>query len=238
MRNAPFQLVTVPAKAVPRPVPPADDTMLQRLRNERAGLAAELSNLQNASAILRQADDTEAAAIAAIAEATRAEVGATTEWALGGCRGPQPVSDQDQRLRLALNLSDARAASLAAQASVADIDHQQQQVSEQLHAIDRQLDQVVLDALQVEHAAIIDEYRVAAEHARGLAARIHGLCGWLGEEGRRLTAANNPAGTQYLTRASALTEIKLADPGVTRLEIMTEADVWGRRAIKLRSGAK
>ena len=234
MHNAPFQLFTAEAK--PRAAPTTDDVTLVALRAERTGLSAELSNLQAASATLRRADDAETAAIAAIAEATRAEVGATTEWALGGCKGAQPVSDQDQRLQLALRLSDARAATLAAKISVTDIDQEQRQVSEQLHAVDRQIDQAIMDVLQQEQAVAIAEYRGLAERAQQLGARILGLAAFLGERGRQLTASNDPAGAQYLARVSRLAETKLPEFGCTRIEISIAAGNWAERAAALRSG--
>jgi hypothetical protein len=231
----PFQLVQLPKSPSPLPAAPADPA-LEALRAERAAVAGELTKLQGAAARLRETANAETAALDAVAAFTRSEADELTAWATDGAIGEAPRSDQDQRLRLGLALSEARSARRAAEIAGTEIDHQQREAAERLFAIDRQLEQAILDMLQTEHGAIVLEYRVAAEHARALAARIHGLCHWLGEEGRRLTATNNQAGSQYLTRASALTDIKLTDPGVNRMEIATAADGWGRRAATLRSG--
>jgi hypothetical protein len=232
----PFKLIELPSSPSPSPAAPADPA-LEALRAERAAVAGELTKLQGAAARLRETANAETAALDAVAAFTRSEADELTAWATDGAIGEAPRSDQDQRLRLGLALSEARSARRAVEIAGTEIDHQQREAAERLFAIDRQLEQAILDVLQTEHAGIITEYRALAEQAQKLGAQIHGLAAFLGERGRQLMSTNGPAGQFYLNRVSSLAEVALPELGCTRAEISIAADGWGRRAAELRSGA-
>jgi hypothetical protein len=212
-------------------------TALETLLSDRAGLTRELAGLQASSARLRETATAEAGIIAEIGNVGRDEIAAMVAWASGGCVGDQPAPDQRQRRALAEKLSAAQSAATAAKAAGADIDTQISRVSEQLAINSRNLDQAIFDLLETEHGDIISQYRAVCEHGSKLAAQIHGLATYYGEAGRTLIGrGEQDAGGNYLQRASALTNIKLPNPGVTRLEIEAAASDWGRRAATLRSG--
>ena len=91
--------------------------------------------------------------------------------------------------------------------------------------------------MQIENTEIIYEYAAAIEAVRKLAAKLHGFCSYLAEEGRRLVERGDQVtGKQYLVRAAALTATKLASPGVSHPEIIEAANDWSRRAVGLRKG--
>jgi hypothetical protein len=217
------------------PTEPA--TPLQGLHADRASLASELAGLQASAAKLRETGAAEAAAVREIGEMGSGEIAAMTAWASSGCIGDAPVPDQKQRRALAEKLSAAQSAAAAAAGAGQDIDHQIADLSGRLATIDRQINQATFDTMEIEHGHIIAQYADVCAHGRKLAAKIHGLASFYGDTGRTLISrGDQDTGGAYLTRAQALTSIRLADPGVSRPEIETAAHGWASRAETLRSG--
>jgi hypothetical protein len=207
------------------------------LHAERAGLASELAALNASSARLRETANAEAAVLREIGAMGSAEIAAMTAWASGGCVGDQPPPDLKLRRSLAEKLSAAQAAATAAKGAGADIDQKIAALNEQLREVGQQIEQAIFDRLETEHGFIIDQYRANCELGSKLAAQIHGLASFYGDTGRTLISrGNQDAGMKYLQLASALTNIKLPNPGVTRHEIEAAAANWGRRAATLRAG--
>ena len=92
--------------------------------------------------------------------------------------------------------------------------------------------------MQADFSALNDQHLAAVEAIRKLTAKMHGLCSYLSNEGRRrIDRGDLEAGKRYLARAEALTSIKLASPGMTQGEIIEAANDWSRRAAALRSGS-
>ena len=159
------------------------------------------------------------------------------KWATEGCHGEAPHSDQQTRIRLAQKLNAAQAAAAAAKSAGADIDQKIAGLNDKLRTIGAQIDQAIFDKMETEHGHVIAEYRANCEHGSKLAAKIHGLASYFGDTGRTIISrGDQDAGTTYLQRASALTNIKLPSPGVTRHEIEAAAHDWGRRVATLRAG--
>jgi len=197
-----------------------------------------LADLTRAAARLREADAAEASALAEINAMAAADIASMTKWATEGCHGSAPRPDQQKRIVLGQQLSAAQAAATVAKAAGADVDQKIAQLNDQLHAISGQLEQAIFDTIEVEHGHIIAQYRAACEQGSKLSAKIHGLASFYGDTGRTLIdRGDQAAGATYLQRASALTNIKLPNPGVSRLEIEAAALEWSRRAATLRSGA-
>jgi hypothetical protein len=223
--------------AVKLAVPTEPTTALERLLSDRAGLTRELAVLNASSARLKETAS-EAAVLAEIGAMGSAEIAAMTAWASGGCVGDAPAPDQKQRRALAEKLATAQTAATAAKGAGADIDHQISELNNRLHAIGAQIEQTVWDTLETDHGHIIAQYRAACEHGSQLAAKIHGLASYYGDAGRTLIShGDQDAGGKYLQRASALTNIKLPNPGVSRHEIEAAALEWGRRAAALKGPA-
>jgi hypothetical protein len=213
-------------------------TALETLHRDRAGLTSELAALSASSARLNETANAEAAVLSEIGAMGSAEIAAMTAWATAGCVGDPPAPDQKQRRALAEKLATAQAAATAAKGAGADIDHQIAQLNDRLRTIGGQIEQAIFDKMETEHGHIIAQYRAVCEQGSKLAAKIHGLASFYGDAGRTLISrGDQDAGAVYLQRASALTNIKLPNPGVSRLEIEAGAHEWGRRAATLRSGA-
>jgi hypothetical protein len=212
-------------------------TTLECLHADRAGLAGELAALNASSARLRETANAEAAVLAEIGAMGSAEISAMKEWASGGCVGDQPAPDQTQRRALAEKLAAAQVAATAAKGAGSDIDAQIRQRNERFLTISAQIEKAALDAMQVEFRDLSDQHLAAVEVTRKLVAKLHGLCSFLSNEGRRLIDRGElDAGRQYLARAEALTGVKLASPGVTQGEIIEAANDWSRRGAALRKG--
>jgi len=210
---------------------------LERLHADRAGLTGELASLQASLARLRETANAEAAVLREIGEMGSAEIAAMTSWASGGCVGDGPAPDLKQRRTLAEKLAAAAAAATAAKAAGTEIDNQIGEINSRLRAISSQIEKAALDAMQADFSALNDQHLAATEAIRKLAAKMHGLCSYLSNEGRRLIDRGDlEAGKRYLARAEALTSIKLASPGVTQGEIIEAANDWSRRAAALNKG--
>ena len=223
------KLVTPPATEPP--------TALHQLHADRAGLTRELTALTASATKLREAGAGEAAAQSQLDELGRTEIAAMVAWASNGCRGEAPKADQQTRIRLGQQLNAAQLAAAAAKGAGADIDQKIADLNSRLQAIGRQIEEISLDTMETEHGNIIARYRENCEHGAKLAAAIHGLASFFGDTGRNLISrGEQQAGTAYLQRASALTNLKLPSPGVTRHEIEAAAHEWGRRAATLRAG--
>jgi hypothetical protein len=224
-----------PTKAKPADQPPV--TSLERLHHDRAAVARQLANLNTAAGKLRDAATAEAAVLREIGDLGSSEIAAMTAWASGGCAGDPPAPDQKQRRALAEKLAAAQAAAAAAKGAGADIDQKIAQLNDRLRIVSDQIEHAIFDTMETEHGHIIAQYRAACEHGSQLAAKIHGLANYYGETGRSLISrGDQDAGAKYHQRASALTNIKLPNPGVSRLEIEAAAASWGRRAVDLRNG--
>ncbi|SHN86924.1 hypothetical protein [Bradyrhizobium erythrophlei] len=223
---------TKPLTPAPQPATP-----LERLHAERASLARELDGLNAGVARLRETANAEAAVRAELDELGRIETGAMLKWATEGCHGEAPRSDQQTRIRLAQKLNAAQAAAAAAKGAGADIHQKIAALNDRLRSISAQIEQAIFDKMETEHGHVITQYRANCEQGSKLAAQIHGLASFYGDAGRTLISrGDQDAGTMYLQRASALTNIKLPNPGVNRHEIEAAASNWGRRAAALRSG--
>jgi hypothetical protein len=219
--------------SAPQPVTP-----LQRLRDDRAGLAHELAALNASSARLHQTADAEASVLREIGAMGSAEIAAMTAWASAGCVGEQPAPDLKLRRALGEKLAAAQAAATAAKAAGTEIDNQIGEINDKLRAIAALVEDSALDALQAEFGNLNQQHLAAVEALRKLAAKMHGLCSYLSNQGRQLIDRGDlEAGKRYLARAEALTSIKLASPGVTQGEIIEAANDWSRRAAALRSGS-
>jgi len=210
---------------------------LEKLHADRAGLIGELAVLNASSARLRETANAEAAVLREIGEMGSAEIAAMTAWASGGCAGEQPVPDLKQRRALAEKLAAAQAAATAAKAAGTDIDNQIGELNNRLRTVAAQIEKASLDAMQGDFRSLNDQHLAATEVIRKITAKLHGLCSYLSNEGRRrIDRGEHEAGKAYLARAEALTSIKLASPGVTQGEIIEAAHDWSRRAAALRAG--
>jgi hypothetical protein len=227
--------MAAPAKSL---TPAAEPTSaLEHLRHDRASLARELAALQASSARLKETAASEAAVLAEIGAMGTAEIAAMSKWASDGCTGEMPTPDLKLRRALAEKLATAQAASAAAKGAGADIDHQISEFSDRLRAIGAQIEKAIFDEMEIEHGHIIAQYRAVCEQGAKFAAKIHGLASFYGDAGRNLISrGDQDAGAKYLQRASALTNIKLPNPGVSRHEIEAAASDWGRRAAALNKG--
>jgi hypothetical protein len=213
-----------------------EPTPLERLHHERASLARELAEQNRTASRLQEAATSEASALAELAALSDQDTAAMKRWASTGCAGNPPEPDAKQRRALGEKLSSAQAAATAAKGAGADIDQKIAQLNERLRVIGAQIEQAIFDKMETEHTFIIDQYRAICEQGSKLAAQIHGLASFFGDAGRTLIGqGQQDAGTKYLQRASALTNIKLPNPGVTRHEIEAAAHEWSRRAATLRA---
>lgn len=213
-------------------------TPLERLHADRAGLAQWLADLNRAAARLKGTEAAEAAVLAEIGAMGSAEIAAMKHWASTGCIGQPPEPDTKQRRALAEKLAAAQAAGAAAVGAGQDIDQQISEAKDKLRAIGAQIEKAALDALQVDFGDLHDQHLAAVEAVRKLAAKLHGLCSYLSNEGRRrIDNGDHETGRQYLARAEALTAVKLANPGVTQGEIIEAANDWSRRAAALSKGS-
>jgi hypothetical protein len=213
-------------------------TPLERLHRDRAGLAGELAALNTSAARLRETANAEAAVLREIGDLGSAEIVAMTGWASGGCVGDPPAPDLKQRRALAEKLVAAQSAAAAAKGAGQDIDQKIADVSNHLRTINAQIEVAAFDAVEVEHAAIMAQYQANCEEGRKLASRIHGLANFYGDKGRALFDRGDQDGaTAYMRRSSALTGMKLPNPGVSRANVEAAAAEWGRRIDALRRGA-
>jgi hypothetical protein len=220
------------SKALPAEQPPA--TVLQTLHRDRAGLTHSLDDLNRAAAKLRETGAAEAAVLVEIGAMGSAEIAAMTAWASGGCVGDAPAPDQKQRRALAEKLAVTQAAAIAAKAAGADIDFKIAELNGLIAASDQAIEKATLDTLQVDFGDLHDQHLAAVEAIRKLAAKLHGLCSFLSNEGRRrIDNGDHEGGKRYLARAEALTTVKLASPGVTQDEIIRAASDWSRSAAAL-----
>ena len=175
--------------------------------------------------------------IADIGELSRSETAAMISWPEAGCAGPEPEPDQRQRKQLAEKLQAASAAAAAARGAGTDVDQKILETSNRIRAITAELDETALVTAEAEWRAVLAEYRTHCEAGQRLAAQLHGLALFYGETGRGLLGrGDQDGGTAYVRRSTALGEIKLPTPGVTRHEIEAAALVWSRRIDELRSG--
>jgi hypothetical protein len=212
-------------------------TAIEALHGDRAGLTSELAALNASSARLNETANAEAAVLREIRAMGSAEIAAMTAWATAGCVGDPPAPDQKQRRALAEKLAAAQAAATAAKAAGTEIDNQIGELNNRLRAIAAQIEKAALDAMQDEFGKLNHQHLAGVEALRKLAAKMHGLCSYLSNEGRRLIdRGDHEAGKRYLARAGALTSVKLASPGVTQGEIIEAANDWSRRAATLQSG--
>jgi hypothetical protein len=217
---------------------PRPATASEKLHSDRASLTRELAALTASAAKLRETGAGEAAAQSELDELGRTEIAEMTKWATEGCHGSAPSSNQQKRIVLGQQLNAAQLAAAAAKGAGADLDLRIADLNSRLQAIGRQIEEISLDAMETEHGHIIAQYRANCEHGSKLAAQIHGLASYYGDKGRNLISrGEQDAGMAYLQRASALTNLKLPNPGVTRGEIEAAAHEWGRRAAALRSGS-
>lgn len=224
------------ATAVAKLVEPS--TPLERLLSDQAGLADQLARLTAVSARLQTEAMAGDALSADLDRLAAVETSDMRSWAAGGCVGSPPKGKQSERQAIAVKMASVIATAAAAHGAIADVDQQVSAINDQLRTIAAEIEQKIFDQLEHEHSAIIDQYRHHIEEAVRLAAKIHGLANFFGETGRNLIAqrGDQAGGVLYLQRASALTQIKLPSPSVSRAEIEMEAVNWSRRAATLRSG--
>lgn len=219
--------------------PAPEPTALEHLHSRLAGLTETLAVLTAASAKLRATAFVEASVIEEIGELGRAEIAKTTEWAKAGCVGDQPVPDQQRRRELAEKLASAQAATANASGSLYDLDHQARQLNEEIAAVNLSIEKAALDLLQIEFGELREQYATAMAQGSKLAAKLHGMCSFLSNEGRRLTdRGDREASRKYFARAGAMTAIRLPLPDVSQHEIFAAAEHWARRAATLRKGAR
>jgi hypothetical protein len=218
---------------------PALAAALELLHADRAGLAGRLAGLTASSTRLRETANAEAAVLLEIDALTRADAAAMTAWASGGCVGDVPVPDQKQRRALAEKLAAAQAATAAAVGAGQDIDHQIGQLNQQIASASRSIEKAALDVMHTEFNAVREQHAAAMAEGSKLAAKIHGLCSFLSNEGRRLIdRGEHEAGKRLLVRAEAMTAIKIAKPDVSHGEIIEAANDWLRRLAMLRKGSQ
>jgi hypothetical protein len=226
-----------PALPTDKPVTP-----LERLHAERAVLMGELAVLNASAARLRQTANAEASVHREFADMSSAEIDAVSAWAKAGCIGDPPAPDQKHRRALAEKLAAAQSAAAAAAAKGAgqDIDQQIADLNQRLIAINVEIEVGVLDAVELEFAAVCRQNTAFVELLRKSSLSIFGLCSFLSTESRRLNdRADNEAGKRYLARAEALAAAanKLPKPGVSQIEIAAAANEWGRHVADLRKGS-
>jgi hypothetical protein len=214
-------LKTAQTKEAPSASEPA--TSLERLHADRAGLVSELAGLNASSSRLRETANAEAAVLREIGEMGTAEIAAMTAWASAGCLGDQPVPDQKERRALAEKLSAAQSAAAAAKGAGQDIDDQIVQRSEQLAAINNQIEVAIFDQVERQHGDVISEYVGVCERASALATQISGLALFFRETGNH-------------KRAAVIFTTKLPAVSTNPTEIKASADIWGRRIASLRKG--
>jgi hypothetical protein len=227
------------APATKPPALPTDKpvTPLEQLHADRAGLTSELAVLSASSTRLRETANAEAAVLREIGEMGTAEIAAITAWASAGCVGEQPAPDLKQRRALAEKLAAAQSAGAAAKGAGQDIDQKIARLNDQLRNIAGQIEKAALDVMHDDFRALNNQHLAATEALRKISAKLHGLCSYLSNEGRRLIdRGEHEAGKRYLARAEALTNIKLANPGVTQGEIIEAANDWALHINALRSG--
>jgi hypothetical protein len=198
-------------------------TPLERALHDRKRVTDALADLNRAAAKLRETGAAEASVLAEIDALAAADVLSMKEWASGGCLGEAPRSDQQKRIVLGQKLNAAQAAAAAAKGAGADIDQQIVQLSDRLRSIGDEIERAVFDLVGSEHSEVIAEYTKVCERAGQLAAKISGLAMYYRDAG-------------HLQQAAVIAATKLANPGTNRLEIMAEADAWGRRITALRRG--
>jgi hypothetical protein len=226
-----------PATKPLTPVATEPATPLERLHAERAGLASELDGLNASAARLGETVASEAAVLREIGDLGNSEIAVMTAWASGGCVGDPPAPDQKQRRALAEKLAAAQAAAAAAKGAGRDVDTKIADINRELAGINQSIEKAALDVMQADFRALNDQHLAAVEVIRKVSAKMHGLCSYLSNEGRRrIDNGDQEAGRVYFSRAEALTGIKLANPGVTQGEIIRAANDWSRRAANLREG--
>jgi hypothetical protein len=225
------------AKIIEAPTVTEPATSFERLHRDHAELTHSLADLNRAAARLKETAAGEAEVLAEISALGTAEIEAMTAWGRGGCIDDAPRPDQNKRIKLGQRLNECSLSATAARGAGADIDNQISGLNDLLRANAAEIEQISFDTMETEHGHIIAQYRANCEHGSKLAAKIHGLANFYGEKGRNLIShGDQDAGAKYLQRASALTNIKLPSPGVTRHEIEAAANDWSRRAATLRSG--
>lgn len=213
-------------------------TELVSLHTERAGVTGEISRLTGISTRLHAEAAAGASLLDELAKVAHAETNEMRAWADSGCKGAAPTSKLTEREAIAGKIASANASSAAAREAVGDIDEQIKLLTDRVKTIDQVIDNAALDTLQAEFAELNGEHVAAVEQVRRLSAKLHGLCSYLGSEGRRhLDRGEQAKGSSLLTRSEKLSTIKLASTGVTQGEIIEAASDWNRRAAALRNGA-
>lgn len=212
-------------------------TPLERLHADRAGLTSELAGLNASAASLNQSVASDAAVRAELDALSNAEINAMLKWS-EGCHGEAPRPDQQARIRLAQKLNAIQAGSNAAKGAVVVIDQQIAALNERLRAIDAQIEQAALDAMQATLTDIRAEHLAAIELVRKSSAKLLGACSYMTNVGRRMIDHGDvEGGKRYLAKAEAMNAIKLPTVGVTQGEIIEAANDWSRRISKHRAGA-
>jgi hypothetical protein len=214
-----------------QPNPTEHSSPLEQLHADRAGLTRELVGLQASSARLRETANAEATVLREIGEMGSSEIAAMTSWASGGCVGDAPAPDLKQRRALAEKLAAEQSAAAAAKGAGQDIDAKIVSINHELAGISQAIEKATLDAMQADFRGLNDQHLAATEAIRKLTAKLHGLCSYLSKEGRRrIERGEHETGKAYLSRAEALTGVKLPSPGVSQYEIIEAANDWARRA--------
>lgn len=210
-------------------------TALEQLRGDRAELTQRLAQISATRARLRAAGLAEAAVIEEIGTLGKSEIQAVTAWATAGGVGDPPAPDAGKRRTLATKLAGAQAAAAAATGSLADLDHQIRELTAQLADAERAIERAALDIAAREFSEIQEQHAATMAEGGKLAARMHGLCSYLSNNGRTLIdRGDQEGGRAYLARAEAMTAIKLPQGGVSQHEIFAAAETWARRIATLR----
>ena len=223
-------------KPLTPPTEPA--TPLQRAIQSRTLVTDEIARLTGISARLTAEANGEAALLTQLADLGKAETAEMQAWANAGATTAAPAAKSAERQSIATKLAASRAKADAARATIADIDGQIAEQNRHLRTIGDLIEKASLEVLQEDFSALHDQHLAAVEVLRKVTAKMHGLCSYLSNQGRRLIDSGNiEGGKYYLARAETLTGIKLASPGVTQGEIIQAAGNWSNRAAALRSGS-
>lgn len=218
--------------------PPEPTTALESLLSSRAGLTGELAQRNATHARLRALGLVEAAVRQELDELSKADIEAVSTWAASsGGEGEPPAPDLAQRRALGAKLASAQAAANAATGSLHDLDDQIRELNAQLADVEKAIERAALDIAEREFSEIREQHAATMAAGSKLAARMHGLCSYLSNNGRTLIDRGDQAGGRtYLGRAEAMTAIKLPQGGVSQHEIFAAAENWARRIAALRKG--
>lgn len=224
---------TKPLTAATEPATP-----LEQLHASRAELAGKLAQISATHSRLRALRLVEAAVRQQLDALSKADIEAVSTWAASGGEGEPPAPDLEQRRALGAKLASAQAAANAATGSLHDLDDQIRELNAQLADVEKAIERAAVDIAEREFNEIRTQHAAVMAEGSNLAARMHGFCSYLANNGRTLIdRGDQQAGRTFLARAEAMTAIKLPQGGVAQHEIYASCEFWARRISALRKGA-